>query len=190
VNGFRSLIRLAGPADISKLAAVERSAASAFRSVGLAWLADGSGTMAPVLLESLCQDGTLWVAVDERDEPIGFPAAHELDGHLYIAEVSVAASHHRQGIGSRLVEAAIAHGRRLGFGAISLTTYRDVPWNGPFYARFGFVEVDADAAGPGHRETLRRDAEYGHDPARRCIMALRLDQPARSSRIAESRSNR
>ncbi|MBM6582036.1 GNAT family N-acetyltransferase [Microvirga sp. BT689] len=190
MNGFRPSIRLARPADIGKLAAVERSAASAFRSVGLAWLADSDGTMDPALLESLCRAATLWVAVDERDEPTGFLAAHELDGHFYIAEVSVAASHHRQGIGSRLVEAAMEHGRRLTFDAVTLTTYRDVPWNGPFYARFGFVEVDADAAGPGHRETLRRDAEYGHDPARRCIMALRLDQPARSSRIAESRSNR
>jgi GNAT superfamily N-acetyltransferase len=146
--------------------------------------------MDPGVLETLCRDGTLWVAVDERDEPIGFLAAHELDGHFYIAELSVAGSHQRQGIGARLVEAAIAHGRRLECPVITLATYRDVAWNGPFYARFGFVEIDADEAGPGHRETLRRDAEYGHDPARRCIMALRLDQPARSSRIAESRSNR
>jgi GNAT superfamily N-acetyltransferase len=168
------LIRPARSTDIDKLGAVERSAASVFRNVGLAWLADGGGTMDPALLESLCRAGTLWVGVNERDEPVGFLAAHELDGHFYIAEVSVAPSHHRQGIGSRLVEAAIEHGRRLGFDAITLMTYRDVPWNGPFYARFGFVELDADAAGPGHRETLRRDAEYGHDPARRCIMALRL----------------
>ncbi|HEV2564460.1 MAG TPA: GNAT family N-acetyltransferase [Microvirga sp.] len=168
------MIRPARPTDIDKLGAVERSAASAFRSVGLAWLADSGGTMDPTVLETLCRAGTLWVAADDRDEPVGFLAAHELDGHFYIAELSVAASHHRQGIGSRLVEAAIEHGRRLGFDAITLMTYRDVPWNGPFYARFGFVEIDAATAGPGHRETLRRDAEYGHDPARRSIMALRL----------------
>jgi len=169
------VIRLARTADIDKLGAVERSAASVFRSVGLAWLADSGGTMDSAVLENLCRTGTLWVAVDAGDEPVGFLAAHELDGHLYIAELSVAASHHRQGLGSRLVEAAIEHGRRLRFNAVTLMTYRDVPWNGPFYAGFGFGEVDADAVGPGHNETLRRDAEYGHDPARRCIMALRLD---------------
>jgi hypothetical protein len=70
-----------------------------------------------------------------------------------------------------------------------LTTYRDLSWNGPFYARLGFVEVDPQQAGPGHVEKLREEAEAGHDPARRCVMALRLDQPARSSLMAESRSN-
>jgi GNAT superfamily N-acetyltransferase len=189
VSAARFPIRLARPDDLSKLGAVERSAASVFRSVGLAWLADG-GTMDPAVLAALCRDGTLWVAVDEQDRPVGFLAAHELDGHLYIAELSVAGSHQRQGLGARLVGAAIDHGRRLGVDAITLMTYRDLSWNGPFYARLGFVEIDADEAGPAHREKLSEDAEFGHDPARRCIMAMRLDQPARSSRIAESRSNR
>ncbi|MFL5183968.1 MAG: GNAT family N-acetyltransferase, partial [Microvirga sp.] len=130
-----------------------------------------------------------WVAVDERDEPVGFLAAHELDGHFYIAEVSVGASHQRRGIGARLVGTAIEHGRRLEFGAITLMTYRDLSWNGPFYAQLGFAEIAADEAGPGHCAKLREDAEFGHDPARRCIMAIRLDQPALSSRIAESLSN-
>jgi GNAT superfamily N-acetyltransferase len=182
-------IRLARPDDLKKLAAVERSAASVFRSVGLAWLADGD-TMDAAVLTELCRDGTLWLAADEWDEPVGFLAAHGLDDNLYIAEVSVAQSHQRQGIGAKLVEAAIEHGRRLGFPAITLTTYRDLSWNGPFYALLGFIEVDAGEAGPGHIEKLREEAEAGHDPARRCLMALRLDQPARSSRIAESRSNR
>jgi GNAT superfamily N-acetyltransferase len=145
--------------------------------------------MDPGVLADLCRGGTLWVAADERDEPVGFLAGHELDRSFYIAEVSVAGSHQRRGIGARLVEAAIEHGRRLGFGSMTLTTYRDLSWNGPFYARLGFAEIDPKDAGPRHRQKLREEAEAGHDPARRCIMALRLDQPARSSRIAESRSN-
>jgi GNAT superfamily N-acetyltransferase len=181
-------IRQARPDDLKKLAAVERSAASVFRGVGLAWLADG-GTMDAAVLAQLCQDGTLWVAADERDEPVGFLAAYELDGSFHIAEVSVAQSHQRLGIGARLVGVAREHGTRVGFGAVTLTTYRDLAWNGPFYARLGFAEIDPGEAGPGHVEKLREEAEAGHDPVRRCLMALRLDQPARSSRIAESRSN-
>jgi predicted N-acetyltransferase YhbS len=131
-----------------------------------------------------------WMAADEQDEPVGFLAAHELGGQFHIAEVSVAQSHQRQGIGIQLIETAIECGRCLGFGVITLTTYRDLSWNGPFYARLGFVEIEPGQAGRGHREKLREEAEAGHDPARRCIMALRLDQPALNSRIAESRSNR
>jgi GNAT superfamily N-acetyltransferase len=155
------------------LAAVERSAASIFRSVGLAWLADGD-TMEVSVLAQRCQEGFLWVAADERNEPVGFLAAQELDGCFYIAEVSVAQSHQRQGLGARLIDTAVVHARHTGFGAITLTTYRDLSWNGPFYARLGFVEIDPAEAGPQHREKLQAEAESGHDPSRRCLMALRL----------------
>ncbi len=166
-------IRLASSEDLSKLAAVESSAASVFRDVGLAWLADGE-TMDPALLAALCRDGTLWVAPDEVDEPVGFLAAHELDGRFYIAEVSIAWSHQRQGHGTRLIAAAVDHARAAGFGEVTLTTYRDLPWNGPYYARLGFKEVDPREAGPGHLRKLQAEAEAGHDLDRRCVMALPL----------------
>nr|WP_210340249.1 GNAT family N-acetyltransferase [Microvirga splendida] len=174
---------------MERLGAVERSAASVFRGVGLAWLADGD-TMDSSVLAQLCRDKTLWVVVEEGDEPVGFLAAHELDECFYIAEVSVSLSHQRRGLGARLIETAIDHAIGAGFGRVTLTTYRDLAWNEPFYARLGFVEIDLAEAGPEHREKLQAEAEAGHDPALRCIMALGLDQPARSSRIAESRSNR
>jgi GNAT superfamily N-acetyltransferase len=166
-------IRLARSEDLSELAAVERSAAFVFRDVGLAWLADGE-TMDPALLMALCRDGTLWVAADEVDEPVGFLAAHELDGKFYIAEVSVARFHQRQGLGARLIAVAVDHARGAGFGVVTLTTYRDLPWNGPYYARLGFAEVDPGEMGPGHLKKLQAEAEAGHDPVRRCLMAKSL----------------
>jgi GNAT superfamily N-acetyltransferase len=189
VSTPQTFIRLARSSDLEKLAAVERSAASVFRSVGLGWLADGD-TMEACVLTQLCRDETLWVAADDGDQPVGFLAAHELDRCFYIAEVSVLPSRQRQGLGARLIDAAILHARRAGLSAVTLTTYRDLPWNGPFYARLGFVEINPLEAGSGHRKKLQAEAEAGHDPARRCLMAMPLDHPARSSRIAESRSNR
>ncbi|WP_046861864.1 GNAT family N-acetyltransferase [Microvirga massiliensis] len=165
-------VRLARPDDLDKLAEIERSAASVFRDVGLAWVADGE-TMNRHVLEAACRDGTLWVAADSGGEPVGFLAAHALDGRLYIAEVSVARSHQRQGIGGALVAAAVGHARRSGFPAVTLTTYRDLSWNGPFYARLGFEEVDPDGTLPGHMRKVR--AEAGHDPSRRCLMVMSLD---------------
>ncbi len=41
----------------------------------------------------------------------------------------------------------MAEARAQGFDRLSLCTYRDVPWNGPFYASLGFTEV----ARPGGR---------------------------------------
>jgi GNAT superfamily N-acetyltransferase len=166
-------VRLARPGDLDKLAAVERSAASVFAEVGLSWIAAG-GTMEAGELAAACGRGSLWVAVDDHDRPVGFLAADQLDGWFHIAEVSVARSHQRQGIGAALVAAALAYARTAGFPAVSLTTYRDLPWNGPFYARLGFAEIPAAQIAPGHSEKLRAEAEAGHDPARRCVMAVSL----------------
>ena len=167
------IIRAARSEDLSELAAVERSAASVFRDVGLAWLADGETTV-PALLAALCRDGTLWVAADEGDEPVGFLAAHELDRRFHIAEVSIARFHQRQGLGAKLIAAAVDHARAAGFGAVTLTTYRDLPRNGPYYARLGFAEVDPVEAGPGHLKKLQAEAKAGHAPVRRCLMAKSL----------------
>ena len=69
---------------------------------------------------------------------------------VHIAELSVHADHHRRGLGKRLMQhfeesvtsrqPSTSEDVVLG---LSLTTYRDVPFNGPFYARFGFKEVPA-----------------------------------------------
>jgi ribosomal protein S18 acetylase RimI-like enzyme len=166
-------IRPARSEDLEKLAAVERSAGSLFRQTDLAWIADDAVTD-PALLEKACRDRRLWVAVGDDGEPVGFLVASEMDGDLYIAELSVAASHQRQGIGTRLIDAAAEHGRKAGYGFMTLTTYRDIPWNGPLYRRLGFVEVDVDYAGSDLCDRLRQEVAAGHDPCRRSIMAKRL----------------
>lgn len=163
------LIRLARQEDPPKLAAIERSAASLFRDVGLDWIADGD-TMQPDLLIAMCRSGSVWVAVDDADEPVGFLAAYPLDEQFHISEISVARSHQRRGIGAALIAAATDYARTQNFRSLTLTTYRDVPWNGPFYTALGFVEIDASAAGPEHQRKLRTEAEAGHDVSRRCVM--------------------
>ena len=167
------LIRRAYLAELPKLALVERSAASLFREVGLAWIADGD-TLEPNLLDTMCREGTVWVAVDDTDKPVAFLAAHKLDEQFHIAEVSVARSHQRRGIGAALIAAAADHARTHGFRGVTLTTYRDLPWNGPFYSELGFVEVDASESGPGHLRKLRTEADAGHDFSRRCVMTKAL----------------
>jgi GNAT superfamily N-acetyltransferase len=155
------------------LEAVERSAAGLFRAVGLGWIAD-SPTVPMEALERYRAGGALWVGAGADDRPAGFLAATALDGALYIDELSVALEHQRRGVGGALLQRAIEHARQAGYPAVMLNTYRDIPWNAPFYARRGFVEIAGEAVPPGLRERLARDALHGHDPARRCGMILRL----------------
>jgi GNAT superfamily N-acetyltransferase len=171
--GAEFTVRNATTGDIGKLAEVERSAASVFVDFGLAWIAE-AGTTDPAVLNALCRNGTLWVAVGPDDEPVGFLAAHQLDGSFYIAEVSVARSHQRRGIGAALIDTATRHARDSGFPCITLTTYRDLSWNGPFYSGLGFEEAAPSEPWPGHAKQLRLEVATGHDASRRCIMFKRL----------------
>ena len=52
-------------------------------------------------------------------------------------------------------------GARARYPAITLTTYADVPWNAPYYARRGFVEISE--FGPGLRAEREREQQLGLD---------------------------
>lgn len=164
-------IRLAREADVPLLPAVEASAATLFEGVEIGFRGGDFGTTPPGALDLCRASGTLWVAVDRDDAPVGFLAAGELDGFLYVHELSVAAEHQRRGLGAALMAAAVDFGRWAYIPAVTLTTDRYVPWNKPFYARLGFVELQREGLPPGHAALLASQVARGHDPARRCAMA-------------------
>lgn len=89
--------------------------------------------------------GTLWVA--ELDgHPEAFLAASAHGDRLHIDEFAVAQGRQGQGLGRRMLATVIDWARATAFASISLTTFRSVPFNGPFYASAGFVEwTDAPA---------------------------------------------
>jgi GNAT superfamily N-acetyltransferase len=117
--------------------------------------------------------GQLWVAVDEADggAPVAFALFEDLDGALHLEEVDVHPDHARQGLGARLIDAAAAWGRELGYRAITLTTFRSVAWNAPYYERIGFRALPAEAWGPGLRERVADETRRGLAPERRLAMA-------------------
>jgi hypothetical protein len=54
--------------------------------------------------------------------------------------------------------------------ALTLSTFRAVPWNGPYYARLGFVELRTEELTPGLTEILAEETAFGLDPAERIFM--------------------
>jgi GNAT superfamily N-acetyltransferase len=93
--------------------------------------------------------------------PVGFVQVEEVDELAYLVELAVIPRWMRQGIGSALLDRACEWASRRGYSAIMLTTYADVPWNAPWYARRGFVEVAE--FGPGLAAERAREAELGLD---------------------------
>jgi GNAT superfamily N-acetyltransferase len=74
--------------------------------------------------------------------PVGFAHVREVEGDAHLELLAVRRAHGRQGIGTALVRAAMDEARVRGHRRLTLSTYRDVPWNAPFYERLGFRELD------------------------------------------------
>jgi GNAT superfamily N-acetyltransferase len=166
-------IRLAVEEDIPQLNTIETSAAHLFRTVNLAWIAD-SPPLDPTTLRSMIAQQNVWVAVTSNNTAVGFIAVQDLDGMLYIAEMDVHEDWQRKGIARMMLEEVEGQARDRGYEYVSLTTYRDLGFNGRFYVRMGFEEVDVEKAGKGHARELEEQATGGHERARRCVMRKRV----------------
>ena len=105
----------------------------------------------------------------------GFLVAQPFSRELHIWEMDVAPAFQRRGIGAGLVRAAQIDARNTGFRALTLTTFRDLDWNAPFYARLGFEEVTALDAHPRLAGELANEVDDGLPADRRCAMIFFLD---------------
>ncbi|WP_305092497.1 GNAT family N-acetyltransferase [Prescottella sp. R16] len=173
------MIRLAEPADLSRLQEIEVAAGSIFRSLGMDVIADDE---APPLswLEQYRADGRAWVWA-HRDRPAAaFCLVDIVDGCAHIEQVSVHPDHARRGIGAHLIDHVAEWARDRGLPEITLTTFTDVPWNAPYYARLGFAEVPDDDLGPGLRTIREHETARGlDDVAPRIVMTrhVPIDPP-------------
>ena len=104
-----------------------------------------------------------------------FLSAEYFAQDLHIWEISVHASAQGRGIGRRLIEAVVTHAREIGLEAVTLTTFREVAWNEPYYVRLGFETLSDDALSPRLRAVLDAEIANGLPGERRCAMRLSLD---------------
>ena len=158
--------------DLPLLPDLERSAAQAFRQYpALAWLAD-SDVMDEAEHARFQAEGGSWVAVNDQDQPLGFICALVVGDNLHIHELSVCQEAQGQGLGRQLLDQAIQAARAAGLHAVTLTTFAEVPWNGPFYARLGFKVLTAEHLDDRLAAILAEERAHGLEG--RCAMRLPL----------------
>ena len=156
--------------DIQCLPDVERSAAQAFVALpALARLAQGD-VMGRDAHRAFVDVGGSWVAEDMQGRILGFACARFAGQALHLHEVSVRREAQGQGVGRRLVLQVADIARQAGAKELTLTTFADVPWNAPFYARLGFEVIDDGLLDARLRGILA--SELAHGLLGRCAMRL------------------
>ncbi len=167
------MIRLATMDDIEDMACIELDAGQMFNSLegdipGMAIV--GSHTADPEELSEHVASATAWVAVDADAGVVGYALALVVDGEGHLHQVSVQRSASGRRIGKALIDEVVAWTKRSGYDALTLTTFRDVPWNGPYYARLGFFPMLPEEMGPELRDARAKEIEHGVDVAPRIAM--------------------
>jgi GNAT superfamily N-acetyltransferase len=166
-------IRPPRPDELEALVAIEREAGALFADVGMPEIAhDDPGSVTE--LEPFRADGRAWVAVDDEDRPVAYLVSEVVDGCAHIEQVSVAPAHAGRRIGAALVEHLAGVAASEGLAALTLTTFRDVPWNAPYYERLGFVVVDPADQGPELAALVAEEAERIPGDAPRVAMRRAL----------------
>lgn len=127
-------------------------------------------------------DGRLWVALAD-DVAVGFAHVELIEREAaHLEEIDVVPAHGRRGLGTALVLRVCDWAARQGYASVSLTTFRDVPWNMPFYARLGFEVVPRERCSAALRAVVDDETRRGLDPARRVVMRRVLaGQPRRGA---------
>ena len=170
--GEQVTIRPATTGEVAALPGMQVDAGQVFRDLGMAMVADGPE---PDVVEfaRAQQRGHLLVALVGADI-VGFVRLEVLDRALHIEQVTVAPGHGGQGTGRRLMVAAEALAREQGYARMTLTTFRDVPFNGPFYESLGWRAVPTSALTEGLAATRQDEVDAGLDAWPRQAMSRLL----------------
>jgi GNAT superfamily N-acetyltransferase len=158
----------ARPEHLAALTAIELAAATMLRGHAPESVLAESTPLAE--FSRAQQEGRLWIALS-GETPVGFALVEWLAGDLpHLQEMDVAPEHGRRGIGTALLRAVLDGVARAGHSQVTLTTFRSVPWNMPFYARLGFVEIPPHELRPELEAVVLDEAGRGLDRARRVVM--------------------
>ena len=160
-------IRPALRPELPAIRDIEREAAQRFLGSPEAWIA-GDPPAPESLLDSRLEDGGLWVACLDGERPVAALRFRPLGDSLYIEQIDVLPAFSGLRLGAALLDWADDLAREAGYAALVLSTFRDIPWNAPWYGRIGFEVIGVL---PPELETLRSEhLARGLDESRRVFM--------------------
>lgn len=169
-------LRQARTSDLPLLQEIEQVAAQRFCASHLPVIAElAAAPPLPLdLLRAHQRQGQVDVVALPDETPVGFALVRLIDGAVHLHELDVRPEHGRRGLGTRLLEHVCRRAASQGYPAVTLTTFRAVPWNAPFYARHGFRVLHEAELTPGLRAVLEEEAANGLPREERVCMRREL----------------
>ncbi len=162
--------------DIAAMIMTDRAAATLFEPTGLLSQEADLETVPHSVFTTALAGAYVNTVRDHNGTAIGFTLTSERGGSLYLDQVSVHPDHGQNGIGRALVIGVIKDAEHRGLPSVTLSTFRDLPWNGPFYASMGFKEIPRDKLEPYMRE-IEEAQKPLMDVSARCFMRRKVRRP-------------
>lgn len=162
-------IALADADEVHALIEVDKAASSLFAPTGLLSEEALQDHVPADILTHATEHGDLFVARHFSDGPIGFALVSPRGGTLYLDQISVHPDYGRNGVGAALVTRVIDAAKERKIRRVTLSTFRDLPWNGPFYRKMGFRELKRSEMADWMLELEAIQAD-SLDVSKRCFM--------------------
>lgn len=159
--------------DTAVLVEVDKAANELFATTGLLSEDALSEHVPAETLDAAGRSGRVIVARDANEVAVGFALVTQRGGELYLDQISVHPDHGRKGLGAALMVAVFKETEQRKLKTVTLSTFRDLPWNAPFYARLGFREIPRNKLAPWMLEIEAAQADK-LDISRRCFMRRRV----------------
>ena len=168
-------IRQANYSDLKWLADIEKEAAKIFVEYLGPDTKQGQGTLDPKIIRKSFDQKLLFVV--EKDLCVaGFLAALLYADFIHIEEVSVRYKSQGKGYGKALVETILNEAQKRSIFSVTLTTDKQLPWNGPFYKRLGFKQLSDNELPDSLKAKLCHERHLSPEPTRRVGMIFNIDK--------------
>ncbi|MEZ5998226.1 MAG: GNAT family N-acetyltransferase [Hyphomonas sp.] len=125
------------------------------------------------VLEQAIGAGDIFKTQTREGIVAGFALVSRRGGTLYLDQISVHPDHGRQGLGASLMQHVFQLAKKRKLKQVTLSTFREIPWNGPFYRKLGFRELARREMADWMLELERIQAQ-SLDVSQRCFMVRRI----------------
>ena len=168
-DSFAVTFRFATPDEAEAVRAIEYDAAQRFANIGMVGIADAQ-PMDAAFVRRKIEASEIVVAVNGSARCVAFVMFAPLATRFYIEELDVLSAWAGHRIGAALLEQVDRLARAAGARQLVLSTFREVPWNAPYYRRLGFRIMDAASLDKKLRAIRAAHVARGLDESKRVFM--------------------